>query len=368
VAAGVHVAVIPLDLLSPAFEEDTTGAYNLWRREWDAKFFPAHDVCVVIGYEAAVSILKDTTRFSSSVFEPLTSPLLHAADPPAHTELRRAVAPFFTPSRQAAAGASLSRIVSEAAKSVQQAGKLRVLADFAEPIPLDFACEWFGIEPDVGAFLLTEGAHDARWKNVRKALVDGGVFAEMHKARVLPPEKLAQLAAFFMSAAVTTTRDFLWLALRTLALNPAAIALCSAESGSIDGVVDELLRLEPPAHALMRRTRGDVNVAGYDLGRGAIVWISLAAANRDPKVFARADEIIPGRTGPRHLSFGNGPHFCLGSHIGKMIAAEALYSFLPLIRTADLANGIPPLRFDRRTRLPIMWNPTEWEIPVASAS
>ena len=357
--------MIPLDLLSPEFEADTNRAYATWRTEWDAKHFPAHDACVVIGYEAAVAVLKDTARFSSSVFEPLTSPLLHAADPPAHTELRRAVAPFFTPSRQAAAGASLSRIAHTAAERVRKKGRLRVLADFAEPIPLDFACEWFGIEKDVGTFLLTQGAHDARWKKVKKGLIKGGVFEQMNDAGVLPPEDFAQLAAFFMSAAVTTTRDFLWLALRTLGRYPAAIDHFTDEPASIDGVVDELLRLEPPAHALIRRTRCDVNLGGSDLTQGTIVWISLAAANRDPKVFDRPDEIIPGRTGPRHLTFGNGPHFCLGSHIGKMIGSAALRSFLPLIRPAYLDGKIPPLRFDRRTQLPIMWHPTEWEVPVA---
>ena len=358
--------MIPLDLLSPGFESDTNRAYRSWRADWGAKVFPAHNACVVIDYATAASVIKDTARFSSSVFEPLTSPLLHAADPPRHTEVRKAVAPFFTPSRQAAAAESVARIAGAAAEKVRKAGKLKVLADFASPVPLDVACEWFGIERKVGAFLLTQGANDARWKKVQSGLVEGGMLFVLNRTGVLPPHEMAQLTAFFMSAAVTTTRDFLWLALRTLALQPAAIERAIGDSDSVGGIVDELLRLEPPAHALIRRTRCDVNVAGCEVPEGTLVWISLAAANRDPSVFERADEILPDRTGLHHLTFGSGPHFCLGSHIGKMIGEASLRVLLPLLGQESFAKGVPALKFDRRTALPIMWQMSEWEIPVSA--
>ena len=358
--------MIPLDLLSPEFERDTNQAYRSWRADWGAKVFPAHNALVVIDYATASSVIRDTDRFSSSAFEPLTSPLLHASDPPRHTEVRKTVAPFFTPIRQAAAAASISRIVSTAADKARKARKLKVLADFASAVPLDVACEWFGIERKVGAFLLTQSTSNARWKKVQSGLVEGGMFFELNRTGKLPPHEMAQLVAFFMSAAVTTTRDFLWLSLRTLALQPSAIERAKADPDSIGGVVDEVLRLEPPAHALIRRTRCDVNVAGCDVPEGMLVWISLAAANRDPLVFERADEILPDRTGPRHLTFGTGPHFCLGSHIGKMIGEASLRVLLPLLGPASFAKGVPALKFDRGTPLPIMWKPAEWEIPVSA--
>lgn len=359
--------MIPLDLLSPEFERDTHRAYRAWRAEWGAKVFPANGAVVVIDYTTAASVIKDAARFSSSVFEPLTSALLHAADPPRHTEIRKAVALFFSPSRQAEATASISRIASAAAEKGRKAGRLKFLAGFAAPVPLDVACDWFGIKRDVAASLLTQGTQAARWKKIQPGLVEGGLLFELNRTGVLPPHEMAQLTAFFMSAAVTTTRDFLWLALRTLALQPAAIERAKADPDSIGGLVDELLRLEPPAHALIRRTRCDVNLAGCEMTEGTLVWISLAAANRDPLAFERPDEIVTDRSGPRHLTFGSGPHFCLGSHIGKMIGEASLRSLLPLIGPTSFANSIPQLRFDRRTELPIMWKPSEWEIPIASA-
>lgn len=359
--------MIPLDLLSAEFERDTHQAYRKWRTEWGAKLFPAQGACVVIDYATAASVIKDARRFSSSVFEPLTSPLLHAADAPHHTEIRKAVSSFFSPSRQAEAAESISRIASAAADRGLKAGRLKVLADFAAPVPLDVACHWFGINQKTALLLLSQGTHAARWKTVKSGIVEGGMLFELNRTGVLPPDEMAQLTSFFMSAAVTTTRDFLWLSMRTLALNPHAIEGAKTDPGSIGGLVDELLRLEPPAHALIRRTRCDVNLGECDVPEGTLVWISLAAANRDPLAFERPDEIVVERSGPRHLTFGIGPHFCLGSQIGKMIGEASFRVLLPMLRPASLAKAVPALRFDRRTELPIMWQPAEWEIPIGSA-
>jgi cytochrome P450 len=81
-----------------------------------------------------------------------------------------------------------------------------------------------------------------------------------------------------------------------------------------------------------------VHAFGLDLAAGDTVFLSRQAANRDPARFADADRFDPGRFSPgrfspgraeaRHLSFGYGPHFCLGQALARLDLDEALRAFL----------------------------------------
>lgn len=359
-----NAARASLDLFSRAFENDPHRFYRVWQTTAPVLHFPANEAWVVLGYDAAVSVLRNTDEFSSSVFAPLTTGLLHASDPPDHTALRRMVTPFFSPSRQTAATASVIRITNATVARFPKKDSFRVLSEFADRIPIAVACEWLGIDLQAAARLLNESVSSATWSFVEPAIAPEGLMADLIQAGGLSSSELAQLAAFFLTAAVTTSRDFIWLSLRGLASRPEAAKSAVKTPDQTGQIIEELLRLEPPVHALIRSTRVDTEIAGVSIPKDAMVWISLAAANRDPGRFERPDEILSGRTGPRHLAFGNGPHFCLGSHLGKIIGEVALNAVLPLVDIPKFCDTAPSSKFERDRGLPITWRLEEWEIPI----
>ena len=103
------------------------------------------------------------------------------------------------------------------------------------------------------------------------------------------------------------------------------------------GAIEEILRYECPVQWTSRVAGEDIAMRGKTIKRGDIVLSSLGAANRDPEVFERPDEFDIRRKENRHLSFGAGPHFCLGATLARMEASIAIASLLaryPKLRLA----------------------------------
>jgi cytochrome P450 len=106
--------------------------------------------------------------------------------------------------------------------------------------------------------------------------------------------------------------------------------------------VEESLRYEAPVLFLFRTAKDDTDVGGCPVHQGERVITGIASANRDEAVYEHADEYRLDRaTLPDdHLSFGAGPHLCLGNHlsrmIGRIVLEEALGTFAPgQLRLAD---------------------------------
>jgi cytochrome P450 len=90
------------------------------------------------------------------------------------------------------------------------------------------------------------------------------------------------------------------------------------------------LRWVTPVQWEQRLIVEDVEIGGTSLARGQTVFTMLAGANRDPQVFERADELdITREDARKHLSFGHGPHFCLGSSLARL---EGEVAFAELAR------------------------------------
>ncbi|MFI1398176.1 cytochrome P450 [Streptomyces sp. NPDC020681] len=114
--------------------------------------------------------------------------------------------------------------------------------------------------------------------------------------------------------------------------------------------VNELLRYTYTGRdVLIRFATEPLSIDGQAISAGDAVLFDIAAANRDPSAFAEPDELRPDRTLNPHLSFGQGPHNCLGAAVARTQiggALGALLSQLPRLRPADAAtwpaDGAPP--------------------------
>jgi cytochrome P450 len=142
-----------------------------------------------------------------------------------------------------------------------------------------------------------------------------------------------------------TTRLLLSSIAALLAANPDQMDLVRADPGLLDGVIEECLRLMPPARGFVRTARADVKLAGVPVRAGQRVYMLYPAANRDPGHFTSPDSFEPGRRQAYgHASFGFGTHFCLGAGLARMEAKALFTELISRYRSIRLAGT--PTRYD----------------------
>jgi cytochrome P450 len=138
-----------------------------------------------------------------------------------------------------------------------------------------------------------------------------------------------------------TTRLLLASIAGLLAANPAQVELVSADPGLLDGMIEECLRLMPPARGFVRTATADIELAGVRIRAGQRVYLLYPAANRDPAHFTSPNSFDPARPQSYgHASFGFGTHFCLGAGLARMEAKALFAELLSRYRTIALA-GVP---------------------------
>ena len=145
-------------------------------------------------------------------------------------------------------------------------------------------------------------------------------------------------AAVLLFGGIETTEGMIANAVVALLERPGELARVRADSSLLDVAIEESLRLEPAAAVVDRYASGDVELDGIAIGDGDPVRVSIAAANRDPMVFADPDRFDLDRPNAgRHLAFAHGPHVCVGVHLARLEARTAL---------TILLDRLPGLRLD----------------------
>jgi cytochrome P450 len=124
--------------------------------------------------------------------------------------------------------------------------------------------------------------------------------------------------------------------------------------------VDEMLRWWTPVMTFRRTATADVELGGRHISQGDKVVVSFTSANRDEAVYSAPDHFDIRRTPNPHLTFGHGPHFCLGAHLARVQLRALFQEVLARTATLDYAGRPAYLRsnFQRGVKtLPITWTP-----------
>ena len=146
----------------------------------------------------------------------------------------------------------------------------------------------------------------------------------------LSEDELAAMFVVLLFAGHETTTNLISIGLVELLRRREQWELLCSDRSLVPGAVEELLRWVTPVQWEQRVIVEDVEIGGTPLPRGQTVFTMLAGANRDPGVFERAEELdITREDARRHLSFGFGPHFCLGSSLARL---EGEIAFTELTR------------------------------------
>ncbi len=145
-------------------------------------------------------------------------------------------------------------------------------------------------------------------------------------------------AAVLLFGGIETTEGMIANALWHLLGHPGELARVAARPELLSNAIEESLRLEPAAAIVDRYATADAELAGAAIGRGELVRVSIAGANRDPSVFADPDRFDVQRSNARrHLAFAHGPHACIAMHLARLEAHTAV---------ARLLKRLPGLRLD----------------------
>ena len=134
----------------------------------------------------------------------------------------------------------------------------------------------------------------------------------------------------FAVAGNETLRNAIPGGLLTLLDHPAQLARLRDDPGLLPSAIEEMLRYWPPVIDFRRTAARDVRLGGQDIRRGDKVVVYHASANRDETVFTSPDTFDITRTPNDHVSFGFGPHFCLGAHLARVQMRAVFRELLPL--------------------------------------
>lgn len=154
----------------------------------------------------------------------------------------------------------------------------------------------------------------------------------------LTRDELTSNISLLFAAGHETTVNLLGNSLLALFRNPDQLSLLKSSPELASMAVEEFLRYDSSVQLTARGALVETEVAGYKLPAGTQVLALLAAANRDPNVFANPDALDVTRDEARPLSFGGGIHLCLGAQLARMEARIGLSILLERLPNLQLTK------------------------------
>ncbi|MFD4674274.1 cytochrome P450 [Lentzea sp. NPDC058450] len=317
-------------------------------------------------FSLAQAAVRDTPRMGPVRMGAILTDL----DPPDHTRLRRLLAHAFTVRRVEQLRANAERLAHDLLDSMEKAGPpADLLTAYAVPLPGLMVCDLLGVpyadrdhfQDLAAAFMsitaLTDdeklarlgelagylaGLADQRHAHQEDDLISALVVAQEEGDR-LTRDELVQLTVLLLGAGYDSTASHIANSVHTLLKFPDQADLLRANPDLMPGAVEELLRWIPAqevADIMPRYALEDVQLSGGVVRAGEPVLLAKHAANRDPRQFPDPGRFDVTRNAKGHLTFGHGPHHCIGAQLARMdvqVALTALLERFPGLRlTADV--------------------------------
>lgn len=165
--------------------------------------------------------------------------------------------------------------------------------------------------------------------NPEADVLAGLVAAETEVGALTEAELLSTAVTLFVAGHETTTH-LLGNGFAALLSNPSLWNEVKSVPEMINPVVEEMGRFDGSVPRSWRIAKSDTEIAGVKIAQGDLVLPILAAANRDPEVFAEPNEFNPRQENKKHLAFGKGVHVCLGAPLARLEGQEVLRALVEL--------------------------------------
>ena len=304
---------------------------------------------------------------------------------PAHTRLRSQLAPAFTPRAAEVLRPRLRQLVRELWDPVHEDGRCEFVTTLAEPLPSRAIAELLGTPDDAPrlarwSVLLQEvfkmrlhetaPAVEQAYAEARSWVADlleqrwrepgDDLVSVLARADQLTEDECTTLVCSVVSGGTDTTQAQLAHGLRLFAEHPGQWDLLAKDPDLAPLAVEEVLRFEPITPFTARLAREDVELRGVTVPAGTVLFVCAATANRDPAVYDEPDAFDITRERPAPLTFGFGPHYCIGAYLARAELAETFVELSGRVRDLRL-DGEPvlgtPTGIYAVERLPLAWTP-----------
>jgi len=173
-----------------------------------------------------------------------------------------------------------------------------------------------------------------------------GLIAAEHDGDRLTRAETASMVANLLVGGHDTTSSQIGCSLFTLLQTPDVLALANAEPELIGSIVSETIRVEPAIGGAPRTVVEPIEIGGAARAPGSSVILNTMTANNDPAVWRAPERFDPRRfaedDAPKLLTFGGGPHHCLGAWLARLTLAETVRGVAELAPSlAEPAEAIP---------------------------
>jgi cytochrome P450 len=316
-------------------------------------------------------------RARDDLLHPLRPPSLLAVEPPDHTRYRKTVSSVFTTRAVAALRDGVERTaVTLLDELSREPGVVDIVDRYCAQLPVAIISDILGV-PDADRQRILEfgelaapsldfGLPWPQYRQVQRGIEGFNYWLAEHLQQLrrnpgedlmsqliqkaesgsaetyLDESELHAVAGLVLAAGFETTVNLLGNGIRMLLDTPEHLQTLSQRPELWPNAVEEILRLESPVQLTARLALKDTEVAGSSVKQGEQVVVYVAAANRDPAVFANPNRFdIERDNAGKHLAFSGGRHFCLGAALARAegeVGLRAFFDRFPDVRSAGAGN------------------------------
>ena len=371
---------IALDFISKDYIDNPYKTYKLMRSHKPILFSQTTRLHWVTKMEFAQEMLRDK-RFSVDdrkypiaekrrkefkkagreiMLEQFENPSMLKLDPPDHSRIRKLVQYGFTNRYITSLEPEIKKIIEDCLDKVHNQDSFDLIEDLAKPLPAIVIAKMMGLpNEDLDQFqawsedlLVGVGGIGTSREDIKKsgdayeALIR--YFEEIILSRKTSPGddfigKLIQAeesgdklnvkemygtCLLLLIAGHETTTRLIGTGMFTLFNHQDQMSLLQNNHELIPNAIEEMLRYEPPVHATVRFAENEMIYDGKTYKKGTPFAVSIAGANRDPEANENPNEFDITRDDIKHISFGYGPHMCIGASLARIesrIAFECLF-------------------------------------------
>lgn len=172
-----------------------------------------------------------------------------------------------------------------------------------------------------------------------------GLVAAESVAGSLTEDELLSTAVTLFVAGHETTTHLLGNGFAALLSQPELWQQVRSDLNLVNSIIEEMGRFDGSVPRSWRIAKADTQIAGIEISQGDLVLPILAAANRDPEVFADPENFNPAQENKKHLAFGKGVHVCLGAPLARMEGQEVLKALIELKPNLRLIQPVAQLQW-----------------------
>ena len=331
------------------------------------KNFSVDDRKYSIAKRRRKELIKDGREIMLDQFD---NPSILKLDPPDHSRIRKLVSYGFTNRYISSLESEIKETIEDCLDRTHNESSFDLIDVLAKPLPAIVIAKMMGLpNEDLNQFqkwsedlLLEVGgitSSETQRKKARDAYEEliryferiilerkdnpgddfiGKLIQAEEEGDKLNVKEMFGTCLLLLVAGHETTTRLIGNGLFTLFKHPEQFNHLKNNFGLIPNAIEEMLRYEPPVHATVRFAHDDMIYANKRFKRGTAFAISIAGANRDPLANKNPNEFDITRENIKHVSFGYGPHMCIGAHLARIetkLAFEALFDRFPDMKLID---------------------------------